>query len=97
MELSDGGARVADDKPGSRGIWVQNADGSGWQMRVTSLRRRDRKVILTRCLRAEREHVADARLGRKCDGCVETAEPEPLFEELAHRQRHWAGWFSPRI
>src|SRR5215510_10549939 len=35
MELAGGArARVADDKPGSRGITVHNADGSGWQMRV---------------------------------------------------------------
>ena len=35
MELSGGGrARVADDKPGSRGIYVSNSDGTGWQMRV---------------------------------------------------------------
>jgi hypothetical protein len=35
MELKDGArASVADELPGSRGIVVQNSDGSGWQMRV---------------------------------------------------------------
>ena len=93
MELSDGGrARVADDQPGSRGIWVQNADGSGWQMRVY-------QPTPTRPegYPAGMPFVPNANMSvtHGSEGNVmavwESAEPEPLFEELSS-QAAASGW-----
>ncbi len=85
MELS-GGARasVADELPGSRGIVVQNQDGSGWQMRVyqPSAERPEGYP-------AEMPFVPNSNMSltHGSEGNVmavwETADPEQMFDQVA--------------
>jgi hypothetical protein len=93
MELSGGArARVADDKPGSRGIWVQNPDGTGWQLRVYQP-----TAIRPEGYPAEMPFVPNTNMSvtHGSEGNVmavwETPEPEPLFEELS-TQASALGW-----
>jgi hypothetical protein len=93
MELSGGArARVADDKPGSRGISVQNSDGSGWQMRVYQPAETPPEDYP-----AEMPFIPNTNMSltHGSEGNVmavwETPEAERLFEELS-AQVAGSGW-----
>ena len=85
MELSGGArARVADDKPGSRGIYVSNADGTGWQMRVYQP-----AAERPEGYPAEMPFIPNSNMSvtHGSEGNVmavwETNDAEPLFEQLS--------------